>query len=124
MNDHFETCDAGVLASDFRGIVRVIMINYHPEKTFTIRAGDRIAQCVFMKKYNVKFEKVFDMALLGLTKHGADCFGSTGGVAKKIKLDDSDSDSEKNKMKILSAVEEKIITQADWNNLETTAERA
>ena len=66
------------------------------------------------------------MALLGLTKHGADCFGSTGGVAKKIKLDDSDSDSdsEKNKMKILSAVEEKIITQADWNNLETTAERA
>ena len=126
LNDHFETCDAGVLASDFRGIVRVIMINYHPEKTFTIRAGDRIAQCVFMKKYNVKFEKVFDMALLGLTKHGADCFGSTGGVAKKIKLDDSDSDSdsEKNKMKILSAVEEKIITQADWNNLETTAERA
>ena len=27
-------------------------------------------------------------------------------------------------MKILSAVEEKIITQVDWNDLEITAERA
>ena len=126
LNDHFVTCDAGVLDSDFTGIVRVIMINHHLEKTFTIRTGDRIAQCVLMKKYNVKFEKVFDMALLGLTKRGADGFGSTGGVTKVIKLDDadSDSDSEKNKITILSAVEEKIITQADWNDLEITAERA
>ena len=45
-----------------------------------------------MKKYNVKF---FDLALFGLTKRGADGFGSTGGVTKVIKLDDSDSDSEK-----------------------------
>ena len=72
-----------------------------------------------MKKYNVKF---FDLALFGLTKRGADDFGSTGGVTKVTKLDDSDS--EKNKMKILSSVEEKIITQADWNNLEITVERA
>ena len=72
-----------------------------------------------MKKYNVKF---FDLALFGLTKRGADGFGSTGGVTKVTKLDDSDS--EKNKMKILSSVEEKIITQADWNNLEITVERA
>ena len=97
MNDHFETCDAGVLDSGFRGIVRVIMINHHPGKTFTTRTGDRIAQYVFMKKYNGKFEKVFDMASLGLTKHGADCFGSTGCVTKEIKLDDSDSDSDSEK---------------------------
>ena len=62
------------------------------------------------------------MAFLGLTKRGADGFGSTGGVTKVTKLDDSDS--EKNKMKILSSVEEKIITQTDWNNLEITVERA
>ena len=92
LNDHFATCDARVLDSDFRGIVPVIMINHHPEKTFTIRTGDRIVQYVFMKKYNVK---IFDMAFLGLTKRGADGFGSTGGVTKVIKLDDSDSDSEK-----------------------------
>ena len=92
LNDHFATCDARVLDSDFRGIVLVIMINHHPEKTFTIRTGDRIVQYVFMKKYNVK---IFDVAFLGLTKRGADGFGSTGGVTKVIKLDDSDSDSEK-----------------------------
>ena len=61
-----------------------------------IRTGDRIVQCVFMKKCNVKFEKVSDMALLGNTKRGTDGFGSTGGVAgvtKVIKLDESDSEN-------------------------------
>ena len=62
------------------------MMNHHPEKTFTIRTGDRIAQCVFMKKYNVEFEKVSDMGLLGNTKRGADGFGSTGGVGAVTKL--------------------------------------
>ena len=70
------------------------MMNHHLEKTFTIRTGDRIAQCVFMKKYKVEFEKVSDMGLLGNTKHGAGGFGSTGGVGvvtEVIKLDESDS---------------------------------
>ena len=48
------------------------MTNHHSEKTFTIRTSDRIAQCVFMKKYNVQFENVLDMSLLGNTKRGAD----------------------------------------------------
>ena len=48
--EHFITCDAGALDLDFSGIVQVLMMNHHPEKTFTIRTGDRIAQCVFMKK--------------------------------------------------------------------------
>ena len=56
------------------------MMNHHPKKTVMVRTGDRIAQCVFMKKYNVEFEKVFDMAFLGNTKCGADGIGSTGGV--------------------------------------------
>ena len=92
LNDHFATCDAGVSDSDFRGIVLVIMINYHPEKKFTIRTGDTIVQCVFLKKCNVK---VFNMAWSGLIKRGAGGFSSAGGVTKVIKLDDSDSDSEK-----------------------------
>ena len=49
-----------------------------------------IVQCVFMKKYNVEFEKDSDMGLLGNTKREADEFGSTGGVGaitKNIKLD-------------------------------------
>ena len=98
--DHLITCDAGVLDSDFRGIVQVLMMNHHPEKTFTIRTGDRIAQCVFIKKYNVEFENVSDMTLLGITKRGADGFGSTEGVGvtKDIKLDESDSENSGNKM--------------------------
>ena len=84
--EHLITCDAGVFDLDFRGIVQVLMMNHHPEKTFTIRTGDRIAQCVFMKKYNVEFEKVSNMGLLGNTKRGADGFGSTGGVGAVTKL--------------------------------------
>ena len=104
------------------------MMNHHPKKTFTIRTGDRIPQCVFMKKYNVEFEKVSDMTLLDNTKRGADGFGSTGGVGgitKVIKLDESDSENNdsqsENEMLILPA-KKKVITQTDW--LEITAERA
>ena len=43
----------------------------------------------FHEKYNVKFEKNYDMAMLGMTKRGANGFRSTGGITKVIKLDDS-----------------------------------
>ena len=101
LRDHLITCDAGVLDADFRSIVQVIMINHHPEKTFTIRTCDRIAQCVFMKKYYAEFQKVSDMAMLGITKRGADGFGSTGGITKVIISDDSDSENNENQMLIL-----------------------
>ena len=58
LKNHLITCGAGVLDADFGGIARVIMINHHPEKTFTIRTGYRIAQCVFMKKYDVVLRNV------------------------------------------------------------------
>ena len=122
LRDHLVTCDGGVLDADFRGIIQVIMANHHSEKTFTIRTGDRIAQCVFMKKYNAQFEKVLDMSLLGNTKRGADGFDSTGDITKIIKLDDSDSEikpNSENKMQILP--KRKVITQADWNELVKTA---
>ena len=112
LRDQLISCDGRVLDADFRGIVQVIMINHHSEKAFTIRTGDRIGQCVFMKKYNVQFEKVLGMSFLGNTKRGADGFGSTGsGITEIIKLDYSDSeiksDSE-NKMQILP--KRKVIT--------------
>ena len=115
LRDHLITCDAGVLDADFRSIVQVIMINHHPEKTFTIRTCDRIAQCVFMKKYYAEFQKVSDMAMLGITKCGADGFGSTGGITKVIISDDSDSENNENQMLILP---KKVISQADWIELE------
>ena len=108
--EHLITWDAGVLDPDLRGIVQVLIMNHHLEKTFTIRTGDRIVQCVFMRKYNVEFEKVSDMGLLGNTKPGADGFASTGGVGaatKVIKLDESDSENNdshsENEMLILPA---------------------
>ena len=86
VKEHFVTIDAGVIDSDFRGIIQVLLVNHHHEKTFTVRAEDRIAQVVFMEKFSVNFHKVSDPALLGKTKHGHDGFGSTGvEVIKKVK---------------------------------------
>ena len=59
------------------------------DKTFTVRVGDRIAQLVIFKIYNVNFEKVGEHTSLGGTKRGSSGFGSTGvNVIKKTKLDD------------------------------------
>ena len=127
LKDHLITCDAGVLDADFREIVWVIMINHHPEKTFTIRTGDRIAQYVFMKKYNVEFQKVSGMAMSSITKRGRDGFGSTSGITKVLKLDDSDSENNENQMLILPThlpptpptppPQKKVISQADWDEI-------
>ena len=68
-----------------------------------------------MKKYNVEFQKVSDMAMLGITKRGADGFGSTGSITKVLKLDDSDSENNENQMLILP--KNKFITQTDWNEI-------
>ena len=86
--NHLVTVDGGVIDSDFRGIVKAILVNLS-NKSFTVCLGDRIAQVVIMENYNVKFEKVTDKSLLGATKRGSSGFGSTGlSVIKKTKLDD------------------------------------
>ena len=51
------TVDAGLISSDYRGLVYVLLCN-HSKKAFTIRIGDRIAQVVFREKFNVQFMKV------------------------------------------------------------------
>lgn len=62
------------------------MINDHKEKNFTVREEDRIAQIVFLENFNVDFQEVFNIEMLGRTKRGHDGFGSTGvEVIKKIK---------------------------------------
>ena len=92
LKEHYVTIDAGVIDSNFRGIIQVLLVNYHREKTFTVRAEDRIAQVVFMEKFNVNFHGVSDPALLGKTKHGYDGFHSTGvEVIKKVKESESKS---------------------------------
>ena len=78
------TCNAGVIDADYRGSVEVLLINHHPHDVFTVRTGDTIAQVVFMKQYDVIFEKLSDPALLGRTKRGSGRFGSTGSSGNKI----------------------------------------
>ena len=86
LREHFVSIDAGVIDADFRGIIQVLMLNHDPQKTFTVRTGDRIAQVVFMEKFNANFQWVTDQHLLGKTKQGNDGFGLTGvTVIKKLK---------------------------------------
>ena len=80
--------ETGVIDSGYRGEVSALLFNHHPQKTFTIREGDRIAQVVFMEKFTVNFQRVDSLAFLGVTKHGSDGFGSIGVfVIKKKKLE-------------------------------------
>ena len=67
------------------GALFVLFVN-HSEQTFTIRTGDRLAQAVFLEKFDVKFEKVNNIEELGNTKKGNGGFGSTGiTVIKNMK---------------------------------------
>ena len=88
LKEHFVTIDVGVIDADFRGIIEVLILNHHPEKTFTVRTEDRIAQVVFIEKFNANFQRVHNVHLLGKTKRG-NGFGSTGvQVVIKIKKED------------------------------------
>ena len=83
--NHLVIVDGGVIDSDFRGIVKEILVNLS-DKTFTVRVGDRIAQLVILEKYNVNCENVGERTLLGGTKRSSSGFGSTGvNVIKKNK---------------------------------------
>jgi len=64
----------GTIDSDYRGEVKVILINLGNE-SFTIKKGDRIAQMVFKKLARVDFRPV---ANLTDTCRGQGGFGSTG----------------------------------------------
>ena len=84
LKEHFVTIDA-----DFRSIIQVLTLTHHPEKKFTVRADDRIAQVVFMEKFNLNFHRVSDLHLLARTKRGNDGFGLTCvQVIRKAKKED------------------------------------
>ena len=65
---------AGVIDSDYRGEVKVLLIN-HGSKPFKFKAGDRIAQLVFRKHETPEIEVVNE---LGASVRGDGGFGSTG----------------------------------------------
>ena len=94
MKHYKVTVDTGLIDSDYRGLNYVLLSN-HSKKAFTIRTGDRIAQVVFLEKFDVQFTKVNKKEYLGNTKGGNGGFGSTGvTVIKKVKLSEEISESE------------------------------
>ena len=68
----------GTIDSDYRGELKVILIN-HGGEPFAIQRGDRIAQLVLAPVTQGAWEEV---AELDGTARGAGGFGSTGGHAK------------------------------------------
>ncbi len=66
----------GTIDSDYRGEVKVILINHGPAP-FAIRRGDRIAQLVLAPVTQASWLEVSE---LDETARGAGGFGSTGGV--------------------------------------------
>lgn len=73
---HGVTClnAPGTIDADYRGEVKVILIN-HGTEDFSIRRGDRIAQMVVAPVRQARFEEV---AELDETARGEGGFGSTG----------------------------------------------
>jgi dUTP pyrophosphatase len=65
---------AGVIDSDYRGEVRVLLVN-HGAEPFRIRRGDRIAQLLIQRVEQADFVPVAELPPSGRGEGG---FGSTG----------------------------------------------
>ncbi|OLY85465.1 hypothetical protein AYI68_g335 [Smittium mucronatum] len=73
---------AGVIDSDYRGILKVALIN-NGEKDFEINVGDRIAQLILERIVtpDVVAVESFDEEM---TQRGTGGFGSTGGISASV----------------------------------------
>lgn len=65
---------AGVIDSDYRGPIGVVLFN-HSESTFKIARGDRIAQIIIEK---ISTPQIQQVETLDDTERGENGFGSTG----------------------------------------------
>lgn len=68
----------GTIDSDYRGELKVILIN-HGTEPFVIQRGDRVAQLVLAPVVQAAWDEVDE---LDATERGEGGFGSTGGHAK------------------------------------------
>lgn len=65
----------GLIDSDYRGELKVILVNLDPNDSFSVSKGDRIAQIVFLEVPTVSLKEV---EKLSETDRGACGFGSSG----------------------------------------------
>ena len=71
---HSLDCGAGVIDSEYRGEIKVLLFN-HSDQDYVIKRGDRVAQLIVQK-----FEKIDFIPVDSLedTARGGNGFGSTG----------------------------------------------
>ncbi|CAI2381566.1 unnamed protein product [Moneuplotes crassus] len=74
---------AGVIDSDYRGEVRVVIFNLS-QNEYVVTPGERIAQMIIEKVVPTEIEEVDD---LEVTERGAGGFGSTGVKLNEINND-------------------------------------
>ena len=75
--NHSITAESGVIDSGYRGIVKVLLFN-HSDNVFSVEVSQRIAQIVFLEKFDVKFEMVQCADHLDKSVRNEGGFGSTG----------------------------------------------
>ena len=100
------TVEGGLIDSDFRGIVQAILFN-HSRKCFTVKEGERIAQVVFIRKFDADFREVDSLEKLGKTERQEGGFGSTGKTVIKKLILDPESGQDRKELSIIC--EEGII---------------
>jgi len=74
---HSIDCGAGVIDSQYRGEIKVLLFNHSDGEHF-IKQGDRIAQLLVQKVETVEFLPVDDLDDLDATDRAESGFGSTG----------------------------------------------
>jgi len=74
---HGVTClnTPGLIDADYRGELKVLLVNTDPSEAFEVRRGERIAQLVIQAVEHVKFAEVDE---LDDTERGEGGFGHTG----------------------------------------------
>ncbi|CAG8479818.1 12754_t:CDS:2 [Funneliformis mosseae] len=71
---NFLDCGAGVIDSDYRGPLGVLLFN-HSKRDHQVKEGDRIAQLILER---IRTPNVIEVDELGGTERGLNGFGSTG----------------------------------------------
>ena len=71
---------AGVVDSDYRGEVKVVLFNTDIKNYFHVNPGDKIAQIIFEKYFDFSFEKA---ETTDATARGSNGFGSTTSITQK-----------------------------------------
>ena len=71
---NFVSCDGGIIDSDYRGLVLVLITN-HGKEPYIVKTGERIAQFFLHKKEKISFKQVCCLESIERRNNG---FGSTG----------------------------------------------